>query len=265
MAVAGACPGMVLTQVGTAVPDAWATLLGGVIGATAFGLLEPVFRPHLGGQREAFLDEKLEKPYQIFAIPFAVVLAGVSILLEVLVPYAEDAGQTGALNPDAAAGAGPLALPIWYPSLCGFGIGMLQLPAGLLLQDSLGGSGGYETFGAQMLRFVPTNEHLAKKREGGLGTHWQMIYMLFAMGGSAVSAALSGSLPSSAKGVGLPAAFVGGAIMLFGSRFGAGCTSGHGISGMPLLYPVSVLAVCTMFGAGIATAFALQAAGVWTQ
>ena len=27
-------------------------------------------------------------------------------------------------------------------------------------------------------------------------------------------------------------------------------------------YPVSVLAVCTMFGAGIATAFALQAAGV---
>ena len=28
---------------------------------------------------------------------------------EVLVPYAEDAGQTGALNPDAAAGAGPLA------------------------------------------------------------------------------------------------------------------------------------------------------------
>ena len=85
-----------------------------------------------------------------------------------------------------------------------------------MLQDSLGGSGGYETFGAQMLRFVPTNEHLAKKREGGLGTHWQMIYMLFAMGGSAVSAALSGSLPSSAKGVGLPAAFVGGAIMLFG-------------------------------------------------
>ena len=79
----------------------------------------------------------------------------------------------------------------------------MQLPAGLLLQDSLGGSGGYETFGAQMLRFVPTNEHLAKKREGGLGTHWQMIYMLFAMGGSAVSAALSGSLPSSAKGVGV--------------------------------------------------------------
>ena len=55
----------------------WEQMLG------RFGLLEPVFRPHLGGQREAFLDEKLEKPYQIFAIPFAVVLAGVSILLEV--------------------------------------------------------------------------------------------------------------------------------------------------------------------------------------
>merc|ERR1712196_1338 len=119
---------------------------------------------------------KLEKPYEMFAVPFAVLMAGASILLEVLVPYVEDAGQTGALNPDAVAGAGPLALTVWYPSLCGFGIGMLQLPAGLLLKDSIGGSGGYETFGAQMLRFVK-NDHLAKKREGGMGSHWQLIYM----------------------------------------------------------------------------------------
>ena len=44
-----------------------------------------------------------------------------------------------------------------------------------------------------MLRLVPTTDYLAKKRDGGLGTHWQIIYMLFAMGGSAVSATLSGS------------------------------------------------------------------------
>ena len=50
--------------------------------------------------------------------------------------------------------------------------------------------------------------------------------------------------------------------MLFGSRLGGGCTSGHGISGMPLLNSLSIVAVCAMFGAGIVVGLIMDACNV---
>ena len=38
-----------------------------------------------------------------------------------------------------------------------------------------------------------------------------------------------------ADGIGAGISFLGGFLMLFGSRWGHGCTSGHGISGCALL------------------------------
>jgi hypothetical protein len=40
MAVAGACPGMVLPQVGTGVKNGWVTFLGGLTGAMVYLLLQ---------------------------------------------------------------------------------------------------------------------------------------------------------------------------------------------------------------------------------
>jgi uncharacterized membrane protein YedE/YeeE len=57
-------------------------------------------------------------------------------------------------------------------------------------------------------------------------------------------------------------ALIGGFLMLFGSRLGGGCTSGHGISGMPLLNMLSVVAVCSMFGSGIFCAIVMDACDV---
>ena len=65
--------------------------------------------------------------------------------------------------------------------------------------------------------------------------------------GAYFSAQLSQTFPTSAAGVPAPAAFAGGFLMLFGARLGGGCTSGHGISGMPLLNVLSVVAVVAMF------------------
>jgi uncharacterized membrane protein YedE/YeeE len=51
------------------------------------------------------------------------------------------------------------------------------------------------------------------------------------------------------------AAFVGGAVMVFGARIAGGCTSGHGISGTLQLAVQSWLFITLAFGAAIATAF----------
>ena len=64
-----------------------------------------------------------------------------------------------------------------------------------------------------------------------------------------------------AAGVSSPiSAFVGGFVLIFGSRLGGGCTSGHGLSGCALLLVQSWIAVPAMFAGGIALAVAMQKA-----
>ena len=53
-----------------------------------------------------------------------------------------------------------------------------------------------------------------------------------------------GNLVHNAQSVSEWEAFVGGFLMIFGSRIASGCTSGHGLSGMALLSLKSIIAVC---------------------
>ena len=53
------------------------------------------------------------------------------------------------------------------------------------------------------------------------------------------------------------AAFVGGAVMMFGARLAQGCTSGHGISGALQLAVSSWMFVVVLFVSAVATAFLL--------
>jgi uncharacterized protein len=43
-----------------------------------------------------------------------------------------------------------------------------------------------------------------------------------------------------------------------GTRYGAGCTSGHGVCGMSNLSPRSLVATLAFMGAGFATVFLLR-------
>ena len=52
-------------------------------------------------------------------------------------------------------------------------------------------------------------------------------------------------------------------MVVFGARLGGGCTSGHGISGVPMLNTLSMVAVGSMFTAGILTALVLDALDVY--
>lgn len=63
---------------------------------------------------------------------------------------------------------------------------------------------------------------------------WQVPYCGFVVLFSLMWAAASNDL-NGADGIGAGISFLGGFLMLFGSRWGHGCTSGHGISGCALL------------------------------
>ena len=277
MVVAGACPGMVLPQVGTGVPNALLTTLGGVVGALAFGLLEPTLRPALlakgtqcSGSETDFIDVKLGKPFAPLCLLLGVMCGGLAVLLEVLVPYEDELCVS--LNPcvrlsNSTVDNGTLfAARAWPPALCGFLLGAMQIPAAAFIHDSLGSSSSYQCVAGQCLLVAPAAAqsrftYLDKSRKG-VGSWWQVFYVGCAVLGSWLSATLSDTVPTTAEGVPVAPALIGGFLMLFGSRLGGGCTSGHGISGMPLLNSLSIVAVCAMFGAGIVVGLIMDACNV---
>ena len=309
MVVAGACPGMVLPQLGTGLHNAWIVFLGGIAGALCFNLLKfsnllPIVTHSdcKGRPADQLCAEYADLRFTVFTNRLPLLLTGFCVCavsfcvaMEVHMPYKDE------LRYGTDGGAFP-------PSLCGFAIGVLNLVVLNCLNSSLGSASGYaavsSTFAAPIkansffwtkatsatpvelfpntekavtdtpLGPQPDTEHVnpvpSLDAQGGdeyvLGLRfadwWQVPYLGCAVFGSYLSGLAGGNLPSSAPGIANEAtAFVGGFMMLFGSRIASGCTSGHGITGMPMMNLYSVVGVCCMFGSGIVLAFVLDSFG----
>jgi len=111
IALAGACPGTVLAQVGVGYRDARLTLLGGLAGALTFAYLEPAIRPVLltGSPGKLTLHGLLGVPFWPLALGFAAVLIGALYALERWRPWRAELGDNaaGVLPPAAPARALP--------------------------------------------------------------------------------------------------------------------------------------------------------------
>lgn len=158
MAIGGACPGMVLPQVGTGLPNALLTTLGGLLGALCFGLVEPTLRASLleqgsvcSGTKDDFVDVKLGKSFIALCLPLAITCGSVAMCLEFVFPYEDELGLD---RGDAGAAARVFKAKAWPPALCGALLGMLQLPASALVHDSLGSSTSYQCIASQWLGLV---------------------------------------------------------------------------------------------------------------
>ena len=94
ISIAGACPGTVFAQIGAGYRDAWFTVVGGILGAMAFGYLEPTLRPFLlsGGPGKLTLDQLSSVPFWVMALSVATVLVGVLVALERSQPWREEVG-----------------------------------------------------------------------------------------------------------------------------------------------------------------------------
>jgi len=94
IALAGACPGTVLAQIGAGYKDAWVTLAGGLSGALAFTYAEPTLKPFIeaAGQGKLTLDKVTGLPFAPLALGFAVVLGAALWGLERWRPWREEIG-----------------------------------------------------------------------------------------------------------------------------------------------------------------------------
>ena len=162
----------------------------------------------------------------------------------------------------------------WSPYLAGVVIGLLQIPAFLIIETALGASSSYVTVGALVTSWVDPSILTIKYANSHVATTGKNWWQVALVGGIAIGAFLSMKLsgarraaisPIWARALGStsPAkryavAFGGGFLMLLGARIADGCTSGHGISGMAQLAVGSTVAVAAMFAGGIATATLLM-------
>jgi uncharacterized protein len=93
IALAGACPGTSMAQVGAGYKDAWFIVLGGIAGAMAYGYIhEPitVLLPEKG-DKVAF-DQLLGLPFWMVALALAVALTVLLVVLERLTPWQGEVG-----------------------------------------------------------------------------------------------------------------------------------------------------------------------------
>lgn len=161
----------------------------------------------------------------------------------------------------------------WSPYLAGALLGLLQIPAFLLIGTALGASSSFVTVSATLASLVdPAIQQIdyAAKHLAGAKNWWQVALVVGIALGAFLSAKLSGTLRRGiapvwerALGTRSPAtrfflAFAGGFLMLAGARIADGCTSGHGLSGMAQLAVGSFVAIAATFAGGIAMAHLLR-------
>ncbi|MGE0752893.1 MAG: YeeE/YedE thiosulfate transporter family protein [Variibacter sp.] len=115
IALAGACPGTTLAQIGAGYRDAIFTLIGGLCGAVAYSYAEPALSKSFLGQGSGKLifTDLFGIPYWVGALGLAAVLVLILTLLETSRPWRDEIGRDcdGDLLPDDRSRPSASALP----------------------------------------------------------------------------------------------------------------------------------------------------------
>ena len=161
----------------------------------------------------------------------------------------------------------------WSPYVAGIVIGLLQIPAFLIIETALGASSSYVTVGGLLASWIDPSilhiDYVARHVATTAKNWWQVALVGGIAIGALLSMKLSGAkrqpispiwsraLGSSSSTRRYAVAFGAGFLMLFGARIADGCTSGHGLSGLAQLSVGSTVAVIGMFAGGILAATTL--------
>lgn len=162
----------------------------------------------------------------------------------------------------------PAPVVTWWVG--GLAIGILLTVATLLVKP-IGVSTQYAVLDGVLLHQVVPEAAAENVYLSGVARDWTLLTygFMFVLGlpiGAFVAALATGRLSSRSvpalwaarfgpsRGKRFAWAFVGGFLLLFGARFGGGCTSGHMISGVSQLALSSLLFSAALFASGIVTA-----------
>jgi hypothetical protein len=86
---------------------------------------------------------------------------------------------------------------------------------------------------------------------------WRIAFVGGLVGAPLLYALLAGP-PATRIDAGFGALITAGLLVGVGTRYGSGCTSGHGVCGLSRLSPRSLVATLTFMAAGFATVFVLR-------
>lgn len=86
---------------------------------------------------------------------------------------------------------------------------------------------------------------------------WRLTFLLGLVLSPVVYTSL-GALPTPTIEASTPTLVVAGLLVGLGTRYGAGCTSGHGVCGLARLSPRSLVATVAFMAAGFATVFVIR-------
>lgn len=150
----------------------------------------------------------------------------------------------------------------WSPYVTGIFIGLLQIPAILLIGKTLGASTAYGTIGEKIASIFHwasfPNETFAN-----LLNWWQVFLLIGVFIGAYLSSKMSATRrkdvsPVWKKTVGIKTffpravmAFIGGFLLILGARIAHGCASGHGLSGLAKLQVNSFITIMALFASAI--------------
>jgi hypothetical protein len=86
---------------------------------------------------------------------------------------------------------------------------------------------------------------------------WRVAFVLGLVGAPLVYGLLA-ALPAPEIEAGNAALIAAGLLVGIGTRYGSGCTSGHGVCGLSRLSPRSLVATASFMGAGFAAVFVIR-------
>jgi hypothetical protein len=93
IALAGACPGTTLAQIGVGYRDAWFTLAGGLLGAVVFSYAQPwLDKALIGTGPKLIFTDLLSIPYWQGAIALAAAIIAILFVMERLRPWRDELG-----------------------------------------------------------------------------------------------------------------------------------------------------------------------------
>ncbi|MEX1197673.1 MAG: YeeE/YedE family protein [Pseudohongiellaceae bacterium] len=86
---------------------------------------------------------------------------------------------------------------------------------------------------------------------------WRLLFVTGMVGAPLIWLAFS-ALPPIRIDAGYPLLIVAGLVVGISTRYGAGCTSGHGVCGISRLSPRSIVATLAFMGSGFLTVFVVR-------
>lgn len=228
MALAGACPGTLVVQMGAGVRTGFFSFLGAVSGGIAWsGFLSKAIksRNEKSGARpevNTLMDQTGLPPTATLALLETAAVALVTATT-IYTPSALEPKLLGAVGGSLIVGA--------------------QLFSIVTRRTLMGVSGSYDEMGQFFWWAV---------RGGAKPGHGNIVFFSGVLAGAfALAQAVPGFVVKEAIAEVPPVfAVLGGWLMIVGSRMAGGCTSGHGISGISLLSTSSIITIASAFAAG---------------